>query len=373
MQKNYYTYCMNSLDITKIRNEIENTLDTFLPQVQGEFFKTAAFGNLPESVTEAHIDGLLIPCRNLMTLGGKRWRPVLQVLCAMMAAHAKGDTSDIYENPGVKESIRLTPLVEFVHTASLIHDDIEDGADTRRGKPCAHITYGLDTALNAGAWLYFLAPTAIDSLELSAEKKNLYYSMFTMELRRLHLGQAMDIYWHRNPDVFPTMAEYQAMVQNKTGTLSCLAVLLGILSGGGTKEEALKAGDIARGIGEGFQILDDVQNLTTGNPGKKRGDDIVEGKKSLPVLMHISKYPEDKDKIASCFKKAQKEGIMSCSIEECISILEKGGCIKEAFEKGHALVQDKTHELVNMFEKSEEQSPAATAIISLFEAMLPKV
>lgn len=373
MQKNDYTYCMSNLDISRIRNEIENTLNTFLPQIQGEFFKTAAFGPLPEAVSEKHISELLTPCRSLMSLGGKRWRPLLQVLCAMMVAEAKGKNDDIFENPGVKESFALTPLVEFVHTASLIHDDIEDGADTRRGKPAAHITYGLDTALNAGVWLYFLAPTAIDSLNLSADKKCLYYSMFTMELRRLHLGQAMDIFWHRNPDIFPQIEEYQAMVQNKTGTLSCLAVLLGVLSGGGTKEQALMAGDIARGIGEGFQILDDVQNLTTGNPGKKRGDDIVEGKKSLPVLMHISKYPEDKDKIASCFKKAQKEGIMSASVEECISILEKGGCIKEAFEKGHKLVKSKSRELVQMFEKSAVFSDAANEIIGLFEAMLPKV
>ena len=364
---------MSNLDISRIRNEIENILNTFLPQIQGEFFKTAAFGPLPEAVSEKHISELLTPCRSLMSLGGKRWRPLLQVLCAMMVAEAKGKNDDIFENPGVKESFALTPLVEFVHTASLIHDDIEDGADTRRGKPAAHITYGLDTALNAGVWLYFLAPTAIDRLNLSADKKCLYYSMFTMELRRLHLGQAMDIFWHRNPDIFPQIEEYQAMVQNKTGTLSCLAVLLGVLSGGGTKEQALMAGDIARGIGEGFQILDDVQNLTTGNPGKKRGDDIVEGKKSLPVLMHISKYPEDKDKIASCFKKAQKEGIMSASVEECISILEKGGCIKEAFEKGHKLVKSKSRELVQMFEKSAVFSDAANEIIGLFEAMLPKV
>lgn len=364
---------MSNMNISEIRTQIEDTLNCFLPQIQGEFWKTASFGNLPAAVTEKHIAELLTPCRSLMSLGGKRWRPVLQVLCAMMVAKTKDSSQDLLENPGVKESISLTPLVEFVHTASLIHDDIEDGADERRGQPASHITYGLDTALNAGAWLYFTAPIAIDSLDLSPEKKNLYYSMFTLELRRLHLGQAMDIYWHRNPQIFPSMEEYQAMVQNKTGTLACLAVLMGVLSGGGTKEEALKAGEIARGIGEGFQILDDVQNLTTGNPGKKRGDDIVEGKKSLPVLMHIAENPQDKDIVASCFQKARNEGIMSPAVEECIAILEKGGCIKKAFEKGHSLVKEKSLELVRMFESNSELSEPAQEIISLFEKMLPKV
>lgn len=355
------------MNITEIRNKIEDNLNRFLPELINASWTQGAFGNIPPAVKENHIKELLTPCRSLMSLGGKRWRPLLQVLVSQMVSSANKNDN------GVEMAYKLTPLVEFVHTASLIHDDIEDAADTRRGKPAAHITYGLDTALNAGAWLYFVAPTAIDALDIPAEKKNLFYSLFMMELRRLHLGQAMDIFWHRNPDIFPAKEEYQAMVQNKTGTLSCLAVLTGVLCGGGTKEEALKAGDIARGIGEGFQILDDVQNLTTGNPGKKRGDDIVEGKKSLPVLMHIEENPQDKDKIASCFIKSRKEGIMSESVEECISILEKGGCIKKAFEKGHSLVREKSLELVRMFEKDSDLSESAKAIVDLFESMLPKV
>lgn len=355
------------MNISEIRSKIEDNLNNFLPNAINASWTNAAFGQIPPAVKEKHIKELLTPCRTLMSLGGKRWRPLLQVLVADMVSRANKNDA------GVETAFKLTPLVEFVHTASLIHDDIEDAADTRRGQPAVHITYGLDTALNAGAWLYFVAPTAIDALDLSDEKKNLFYSLFTMELRRLHLGQAMDIYWHRNPDVFPTKEEYQAMVQNKTGTLSCLAVLTGVLCGGGTREEAIKAGDIARGIGEGFQILDDVQNLTTGNPGKKHGDDIVEGKKSLPVLMHIEENPLDKDKIAACFIKARKEGIMSDSVEECISILEKGGCIKNAFEKGHSLVREKSLELVRMFEKSDALSESAQTIVDLFESMLPKV
>ena len=77
--------------------------------------------------------------------------------------------------------------------------------------------------------------------------------------------------------------------------------------------------------------------------------------------------------VSEMIKKAQKEGIMSASVEECISILEKGGCIKEAFEKGHKLVKSKSRELVQMFEKSAVFSDAANEIIGLFEAMLPKV
>lgn len=355
------------MNILELRNKIEQNLDSFLPNAINEYWKKLNFGLLPESILDKHINELLIPCKTLLSLGGKRWRPILQVLCSMMVSNAKNGKAD------AEESIKLTPLVEFVHTASLIHDDIEDGADTRRGKPACHISYGLDTALNAGSWLYFLAPTAIDCLSISEQKKNLFYNLFLTELRRLHLGQAMDIYWHKNPDIFPSVEEYQAMVQNKTGTLSCLAVITGVIAGGGTKEEALKAGNIARGIGEGFQILDDVQNITTGNPGKKRGDDIVEGKKSLPVLMHIAENPEDKETIINYFKNARKDGIMSSDIEKCILLLEKGGCIKKAFERGHSLVKEKSLELVHLFENNSPLSEYANEIVNLFEGMLPKV
>ena len=358
---------IKSMNITQIREKIEETLKSYLPQTASQDWQKMNFGKLPAAIDETHFQQLLSPCFSLMSLGGKRWRPVLQVLCAMMVSNQKNHTTD------VPESFKLTPLVEFVHTASLIHDDIEDGADTRRGKPAIHITYGIDTAIKAGSWLYFAAPAAIDSLDIPQEKKNIYYRLFTKELRRLHLGQAMDIYWHRNPEIFPTMKEYKAMVQNKTGTLSCLAVSLGVLSGGGTLDEAEKAGEIARSIGEGFQILDDVQNLTTGNPGKKRGDDIVEGKKSLPVLIHIENCPDDKEKISNYFQNAQKEGIISVDIENCIELLEKSGSIKKAFESGRALVKEKTLELVHLFEKSELLSEPAEQIISLFDQMLPTI
>ena len=224
----------------------------------------------------------------------------------------------------------------------MYHDDIEDSADLRRGKPAAHITYGLDTALNAASWLYFEAPVCInsDEADISLERRLTLYKIYTEELRRLHLGQAMDIFWHRTPSLFPTKEEYQGMVRCKTGTLASMAAKIGYIAGGATQKEADKAGETAANIGMGFQIIDDVINLTTGNPGKKRGDDIVEGKKSLPVLIHVEKNPADADKIAELMKQASKEGIDSPAVEECIKLLESSGCIKEAAKEGKRLITE---------------------------------
>ncbi len=282
-----------------------------------------------------------------------------------MVHQAGAETVKLPENL----SYSLTPLVEFAHTASLIHDDIEDGADTRRGKPCAHITFGMDVAINAGSWLYFEGAAAINTAAIDDATKLKLYNLFMTELRLLHLGQAMDIKWHRNKSLIPTIEEYTAMVRNKTGTLARLAVKTGILSGGGSDQEILKSGQIAQDIGVGFQIIDDVTNLTTGNPGKKRGDDIVEGKKSLPVLIHLKNCPEDREKLADLFHQAKIEGIDSPAVEEAIRLISSSGAVETASKQGIQLVKEKCLQLSSLYNKNTE---AGTLIIDLFNTMLNK-
>lgn len=345
-----------NVEFEKRLEKIELILNKNLPNETNQNWQKNSFGNLDECVKNKHIENLLNPTRNLVSLGGKRWRPLLLVLC-----------SELANANNVEIAYELTPLVEFAHTASLIHDDIEDCADTRRGKPAAHISYGLDVALNAGSWLYFQATTCIKNLNVDEKTKLDFYELFLEELRRLHLGQAMDILWHRNPKMIPRIEEYTAMVRNKTGTLARLAVKLGIFSAGCSKRTAEKAGKIAEDIGTGFQIIDDVINLTTGNPGKKRGDDIVEGKKSLPVLIHLENNPDDVEKLSKLFEQARNEGIESEAVEKTIAILSGSGSIEESKRIGNDLIEEKANELANLFGNS--QSEKAKLILELFSAL----
>ncbi|MBQ9101755.1 MAG: polyprenyl synthetase family protein [Treponema sp.] len=347
-------------EFTSRLEKIELSLQKFLPQELNDSWKELSFGKIDSCINQEHISVLTQPCAHLVSLGGKRWRPLLLVLCAQMTAQAKKTDVDLTKAYG------LTPLVEFAHTASLIHDDIEDGADTRRGKPCAHISYGMDVAINAGSWLYFEATTAIKALNLSSDEKLRLYELFLQELRLLHLGQAMDIKWHRNPDLIPSIEEYTAMVRNKTGTLARLAVKLGILAGGGTDSEIEEAGKIAQDIGVAFQIIDDVKNLTTGNPGKKRGDDIVEGKKSLPVLLHLQKNPQDEKILAQYFTQAKNEEIESPAVEKAIQLLTQSGAVEQAAKKGSELVTQKSQELALLYGTKTE---IGTLIEELFNSM----
>ncbi|MBQ9282010.1 MAG: polyprenyl synthetase family protein [Treponema sp.] len=359
---------MNS-EFTSRLERIESVLQQHLPSQSNPEWRKLSFGAIDSCISESHLANLIAPCKNLLDLGGKRWRPLLLLLCSALTSAAKKSSAEkICESE--KKSYLLTPLVEFAHTASLIHDDIEDNADTRRGKPAAHITYGLDVALNAGSWLIFEATACIQELSLNGDEKAALYELFLLELRRLHLGQAMDIYWHRNPELIPTVDEYTAMVRNKTGTLARLAVKLGVFAGGGTASEIEKTGEIAQDIGTGFQIIDDVINLTTGNPGKKRGDDIVEGKKSLPVLIHLSKKPEDLARLSSLFAEARAHGIDSPAVEEAISLLASSGSIDEAKKRGKEIISEKSEALASFF--GTQNSAEAALIKDLFESLMSK-
>lgn len=355
-----------NIDFTSYLEKIEQTILTYIPACFSEEWKLASFGIQSAAVKDSHIEPLAAPARELVSLGGKRWRPLLMVLCAQAAADANGFDKETAE----KRAYSLTPLVEFVHTASLIHDDIEDSSDTRRGKPAAYITYGTDTAINAGSWLYFEAPVCIDRLDCSAELKNTLYSAYAMELRRLHLGQAMDIAWHRDNTAEPSAQEYIAMVKNKTGTLASLAARTGTLCAGTKPQDADKASLAAAQIGAGFQIIDDVINLTTGNPGKKRGDDIVEGKKSLPVLLLAEQCPQQMKKLHTLFKQARSGGIESPAVEEAISVLTDSGTILQARNRGIKLIQDACEKFDALFGSNNEGS---AKIRQLFMSMIPQI
>ena len=335
--------------------KIERILSDFLPENASGKWISESFGKIDECVSGEHIKPLTAPTRRLVSLGGKRWRPLLLVLCAQMAAESRG-LSEGETQERIDLAYKIAPLVEGVHTASLIHDDIEDGADTRRGQAAAHVEFGEDVALNAGSWLYFHSATSIQKLSLDEKTKLALYELFLEELRRLHLGQAMDILWHRNPEIVPKIEEYRAMVRNKTGTLARLAVRAGMMGGGADVEAQERAGKIAEDIGTGFQIIDDVVNLTTGNPGKKRGDDIVEGKKSLPVILHLQKNPGDVRILSGLFESARTEGIESESVEKAIQMLTQSGSVEEARKIGNQLIEEKSEALAGIFGKKGEGS-----------------
>ena len=289
--------------------------------------RSAFLPDMPNAASELNPIALLsAPCASLVAGGGKRWRPLLAVLAYQLAG---GSGEEIYT---------LTPLIEGIHTASLIHDDIEDNSELRRGQPAAHVAYGLDSALNSGSWLYFQALGSLEAYRAPANIKLDLYAAALTHIRALHEGQALDIHWHRTAGFFPSRKDYERMIRLKTGALAALAAYTGMRAAGKAHEESAAFASLFEAAGVGFQILDDAKNISAGNAGKKRGDDIVEGNKSLPVILHIEKHPEDAAALTAYFEQAQREGIESPAVEKAIALLSASGSIADAETQGRGAV-----------------------------------
>lgn len=304
-----------------------------LEKIEGAL-RTAFLPDVPESAAGQNPIALLsAPCASLVSSGGKRWRPLLAVLAYQLAG---GNGDDIYT---------LAPLIEGIHTASLIHDDIEDNSELRRGMPAAHVAYGLDSALNSGSWLYFRALQSIEGYHAPADIKLDLYTAALTHIRALHEGQALDIHWHRTAGFFPSRQDYERMIRLKTGALAALAAYTGMRAAGKEHEESKSFAALFAEAGVGFQILDDAKNISTGNAGKKRGDDIVEGKKSMPAILHIEKHPEDAAALTAYFEQARREGIDSPAVEKAIALLSSSGSIADAEAQGRGAIDSVLEQL----------------------------
>jgi octaprenyl-diphosphate synthase len=340
--------------------KIEAVLRTWLPESPDAGWNERVFSLSPESPPDIAplVKSLSLPDYDLVNRGGKRWRPLLMTL----VCEALG---------GGERALPLTPLVEFSHNASLIHDDIEDDSVERRGEPAVHTRYGLDTAINSGSFLYFLPLACVTAWDAPPELKNTVYRIWGEHIRRLHLGQAMDIAWHRDPALLPGLEEYDLMCRLKTGSLASLAAVLGVVAAQEPKFQEKESSLIrnlglsAEKLGMGFQIMDDVKNLTTGNAGKQRGDDVVEGKKSLPVLLYLRKKPERREWLGRCFAAARENGINAPQVEEVIAELSASTVLDEAVVRARAFTADARNVFATIPARSDKTREELTGFLQL--------
>jgi len=322
---------MTSKEYTKRLTDVEASLARVFPQRSDVAWARLVAGQPDLTLPPDALDRINAPGWELLRRGGKRWRPVVMILSHELHGGSLGSIVD------------LSTLVELPHNGSLIVDDIEDKAEERRGGPAIHLIHGVDMAINTGNFLYF-EPTYL--IEQSGLPEALQYRMMKLYLRvmrRLHFGQGLDIVWHNDHRGFPQPEEYLQMCRFKTGALSRLAAELGAASAGASDQAIEALGQLWEDIGVGFQILDDVKNLVTGNPGKLRGDDIIEGKKSLPVLLHGTRAPDGGAALLDLFlqvtrAKAAQQPVQPF-IEQAIGLMKDSGALDAAYREGEALLE----------------------------------
>ncbi|MBR9689430.1 MAG: polyprenyl synthetase family protein, partial [Candidatus Altiarchaeota archaeon] len=232
------------------------------PEVDKEIMKSLV-GTVPE-VWERSKDYFL--------RGGKRLRPALVLLGAKEA----GGTET--------KSLRVAAAIEIMHTFTLIHDDIEDSSEFRRGDRCLHKQYGIPLAINTGDALF------AKSFQLFTEESQELANEFAKTMCTIVEGQELDISWSKENRI-PTEAEYISMVEKKTSELIGFSLEAGYMSASGKRSPKLR--EYGKRLGVAFQIIDDILGVA-GNPDKTGKDvdkDIGERKKSLPIIHAIENHP----------------------------------------------------------------------------------
>jgi octaprenyl-diphosphate synthase len=198
--------------------------------------------------------------------GGKRIRPSLLLL----AAHQIGYFG--------QSAIRLGAVVEMVHTATLVHDDIIDGADMRRGRPSANTAWGNEKCVLAGDWIYMQA------FRVALEEQNLRVLDLLIGLaQQMVEGELLQI---QKLGRMVSEAEYYDLIYRKTACLFSVSMRLGAMLAGAGEDEETALATFGRAVGLAFQIVDDVLDLTATEEvlGKPVASDLREGKATLAVI-----------------------------------------------------------------------------------------
>ncbi|HOW14356.1 polyprenyl synthetase family protein [Methanosarcina sp.] len=215
--------------------------------------------------------------RYLVDAGGKRLRPAVLIL----AAEAVG--SDL------KSVLPAAVAVELVHNFTLIHDDIMDKDDIRRGMPAVHVKWGEAGAILAGDTLYSKAFEILSKVENEPARVLKCMDILSKTCTEICEGQWLDMDFETRKKV--TESEYLEMVEKKTSVLYAAAAKIGAILGGASDEVAEALSEYGRLIGIGFQMYDDVLDMTAPEEvlGKVRGSDLMEGKHTLIVINAFEK------------------------------------------------------------------------------------
>lgn len=251
---------------------------------------------------------------------GKRHRPLI----CFAACLAVGGDPD--------RAATAAAAIEHFHSAALIHDDIADEAELRRGEPCLHLTEGLGLAINMGdlALSMVNGPVVNDPLLEDAVKVRVIKELIAMTCRTVE-GQALDLGWARDGRYDITPEDYLTMAIHKTAHYSgAVPLTVGAIVGGADDEivEALRSYGLDTGLA--FQIQDDLLNLVGTDEAKKKDfrSDITEGKRTLVVVHALQNAaPEARERLVEILSSKERDPEV---LAEAVAIMEETGSIDYA-------------------------------------------
>src|SRR5881296_3041402 len=242
--------------------------------------------------------------------GGKRIRPALLLL-----------SSKLFNYQG-RGAIRLGAVVEIIHTATLVHDDIIDEAQIRRGRPAANTQWGNSKCVLAGDWLYMQA------FKIAVQERNFRILDALIDLtQQMVEGELLQM---EKLGKLISLDEHFDLIYRKTACLFSVCMRLGAILGNATPEQEDQVARYGRDLGMAFQIVDDVLDLTASENilGKPVASDLREGKVTMAVIHALERCtPEEKEKIQTILKERAFNGVTHAHILE---ILNRYGSLEAA-------------------------------------------
>jgi octaprenyl-diphosphate synthase len=280
----------------------------------------------------------------LVEAGGKRLRPLL----VLLSANALG-----YQG---RAHINLAAIIEFIHTATLLHDDVVDMSSLRRGRPTANAQWGNAPSVLVGDFLYsraFQMMVALSNMEVMAILSN--------TTNRIAEGEVQQLVNAKDPSV--TEANYFNVIDKKTAILFAAACEVAAVIAGASDEQRKALHQYGLHLGIAFQLVDDALDYTgdAATLGKNVGDDLAEGKPTLPLIHAMREaQPDDRETIA----RAIREGDAS-QLNRIVQLVQDTGGMEYTLKAAHQQVDQALQQLGKLPANAYTQALTELARFSL--------
>jgi octaprenyl-diphosphate synthase len=279
----------------------------------------------------------------LQESGGKRLRPSLLLLASKLV----GD--------GGESAIHLGAVVEIIHAATLVHDDVIDDARTRRGRPSANAQWGNHTSVLAGDWLY------MEAFQVALRERNFHLLDLLIGLTQMMVeGELLQL--ERIGRIEVTEADCMELVDRKTACLFSVCAKLGALVAGADSQTEERLGDYAWNLGMAFQLVDDLLDFTSREKvlGKPVGNDLREGKVTLPLVYALEQASgEERRRVETILRDRNYDRVPFPLI---LAMVERYGGIARVKERAQAFTE-KARGIIGEF----PESPYQRALYSVTE------
>ena len=319
---------------TSTINSMADVWEAYREELDG--VENQVLENLDSSVTLVNT-----VAAHILSSGGKRVRPLLLLLSARLCGY------------GGRDHHQLGSLIEFIHTATLLHDDVVDDADIRRGRRTARKVWGNQISILVGDYLYSKAMAQV--VEFRSQGIN---EVLAEACTKMAEGEVLQLYYNGNPAM--PESDYVKIVEHKTAGLIAAACRMGAIIADGSEEKQDALFRFGQYLGIAFQIADDTLDYNANGErlGKTLGQDLRQGKATLPLLHLLQHCSEQNRQMIK--DRMETRTLSEADLEQILSLMTEYGSITYAMDRAQTYIAAAKHEL-ELFEDGTARRALAVA------------